>query len=115
MEYSKITLAKTSRIGWEMVATVNDALEIIKTRKKYLHDRYKVNEIAVFGSFAKGEQRRSSDIDILVDFYELPDLFELIRLEEYLRRILGRRVDLVRKQAIRKELKERILNEAIYA
>ena len=98
-----------------MVATVNDALEIIKTRKKYLHDRYKVNEIAVFGSFAKGEQRRSSDIDILVDFYELPDLFELIRLEEYLRRILGRRVDLVRKQAIRKELKERILNEAIYA
>ncbi|MDI6716323.1 MAG: nucleotidyltransferase family protein [Actinomycetota bacterium] len=94
--------------------TVKEILETIKAHKAVLQKKYKVKEIGVFGSYAKGEQKRGSDVDILVDFYETPNLFELIRLENYLRRILKQKVDLVRKPAIRKELKERILGEVIY-
>ena len=87
---------------------------IIKENKKLLEDRYKVKEIGVFGSFVSGEQKRGSDVDILVDFYEVPDLFELINLERYLQRILKKKVDLVRKPVVRKELKEKILSEVVY-
>ncbi|KAF5433380.1 hypothetical protein C5S39_01780 [Candidatus Methanophagaceae archaeon] len=87
---------------------------IIKENKKLLEDRYKVKEIGVFGSFVSGEQKSGSDVDILVDFYEVPDLFEFINLERYLQLILKKKVDLVRKPVVRKELKEKILNEVVY-
>ncbi|MFV9676342.1 MAG: nucleotidyltransferase family protein [Methanosarcinales archaeon] len=87
---------------------------IIKENKKLLEDRYKVKEIGVFGSFVSGEQKSGSDVDILVDFYEVPDLFEFINLERYLQRILKKKVDLVRKPVVRKELKEKILNDVVY-
>lgn len=62
----------------------------------------------------RGEQKKRSDIDILVEFSELPDLFRLIDLEDYLRKILKKKVDVVRKGAIRPELKEIILTEVVY-
>ncbi|RLG57218.1 MAG: nucleotidyltransferase, partial [Candidatus Hydrothermarchaeota archaeon] len=61
----------------------------------------------------RGEQREASDVDILVEFYETPDLLKFIELERYLEEILGVKVDLVRKQAIREELRERILKEVV--
>jgi len=88
--------------------------KIIKENKKLLEDRYKVKEIGVFGSFVSGEQKSGSDVDILVDFYEVPDLFEFINLERYLQLILKKKVDLVRKPVVRKELKDKILNEVVY-
>ena len=91
-----------------------EMLNIIKEHKKLLEERYKVKEIGMFGSFVRGEQERGSDLDIIVDFYELPDLLEFINLERYLQRILKKKVDLVRRPAIRKELKEKILNEVVY-
>jgi len=97
-----------------MDKSLKEVLNIIKENKKFLEDRYKVKEIAVFGSFVRGEQKRGSDVDILVDFYEVPDLLEFISLERYLQRILRKKVDLVRKPVVRKELKEKILSEMVY-
>jgi len=87
---------------------------IIRNHKKELAEKYKVNQIGIFGSYARGEQRRGSDVDILVDFEEIPDLFKFIHLERYLEELLKRKVDLVRKPAIRPDLKEIILKEVIY-
>jgi len=88
--------------------------EILKAHKEDLYKKYKVTEIGVFGSIARGEQKKRSDIDILVDFEEVPDLLEFIALEEYLRKLLKKKVDLVRKEAVRRELKDRILKEVVY-
>jgi predicted nucleotidyltransferase len=93
---------------------LKEIFNTIKEHKKFLDERYKVKEIGVFGSFVSGEQKSGSDVDILVDFYEVPDLFEFINLERYLQRILKKKVDLVRKPVVRKELKEKILNEVVY-
>lgn len=87
--------------------------EIIKQNKKDLAEKYKVKEIGLFGSYIRGEQGKSSDVDILVEFEEVPDLFKFIELERHLEGILGLKVDLVRKEALRKELKERILAEVV--
>lgn len=94
--------------------TLGEVKKTIKKHKAELEEKYKVSEIGIFGSFVRGLQKKRSDIDILVDFGELPDVFLLIDLEDYLRKILKKKVDLVRKGAIRPELKEIISKEAVY-
>lgn len=88
--------------------------EVLKAHKEDLYKKYKVTEMGVFGSIVRGEQKKRSDIDILVDFEEVPDLLKFIALEEYLGKLLKKKVDLVRKEAVRHELKDRILKEVVY-
>lgn len=83
----------------------------IKSNKSLLKQEYGVKEIGIFGSFARGKPKMKSDIDVLVDFDSVPDLITFIQLERKLQRLLGKKVDLVRKQAIREELKDNILRE----
>ena len=61
----------------------------------------------------RGEQKKDSDLDILVEFNETIDLFEFIQLENYLAEILGCKVDLVMKDALKPRIKDRILREAV--
>lgn len=97
-----------------LMKSLDEIKEILKKHKTEVARDYKVKEIGVFGSFVRGEQKRRSDIDILVEYYELPDLLKLIELEMRLERILKKKVDLVEKGGLRPELRERILREVIY-
>lgn len=83
--------------------------------KQELKDRFKVKEIAIFGSYARREQNKKSDLDVLVSFSEVIDLFTFMELENYLSDILGVKVDLVMKDSLKPRLKEDVLNEAVYA
>ncbi len=94
--------------------TLEEIKTILGDHKAEVTQKYKVSEIGIFGSFVRGEQGRRSDIDILVDFHEIPDFFKFIELEIYLEKLLRKKVDLVDKQGIRPELKARILKEVIY-
>lgn len=87
--------------------------KILKKYKKELMEKYKLKEIGIFGSYVRGEQKKSSDVDILVEFEEVPDLFKFLELERYFEQLLGLKVDLVRKKALRKELKNIILDEVV--
>jgi uncharacterized protein len=93
---------------------LDDIRRVLKEHKTEVCRKYRVLEIGVFGSYVRGEQKERSDIDILVSFSGIPDVFKYMELEEYLKRLLRRKVDLVRKEAIRPELKKRILKEAVY-
>jgi predicted nucleotidyltransferase len=87
----------------------------IVDNKPYLKKVYHIKEIGVFGSFIRGEQTESSDIDLLVEFEKgHSDLFNFIRLKDYLEELLGRKVDLVTKKAVKSRLRERILSEVKY-
>jgi len=96
-------------------------IEEIKTclekLKPILKKHYQVETIGVFGSFARGDQTPKSDIDILVEFSEpnTIDLFDFIKLEEFLSRKLGTKVDLVTKSALKPMIKDQILKETVYA
>ncbi len=94
--------------------TLDEIRETLKRHKAEVMRDYKVKEIGIFGSVVRGEQGRRSDIDILVEYDELPDLLKLIELERRLQRILRKRVDLVEKSGIRPELRDRILGEVVY-
>jgi uncharacterized protein len=86
----------------------------LKDIKDYLKNNYKIKEIGVFGSYVRGEQNKSSDIDILVSFDETPSLIKFIEIENYLTDELNIKTDLVRKEALRMELKNQILDEVVY-
>jgi predicted nucleotidyltransferase len=94
--------------------TLDEIRDALKKHKEEVMRDYKVKELGIFGSVVRGEQGRRSDIDILVEYDELPDLLKLIELERRLQRILKKRVDLVEKSGIRPELRNRILDEVVY-
>ena len=86
----------------------------LSKHRSVLKDRFKVKKIGVFGSFVRGEEGKDSDVDILVDLSE-PIGWEIIDLKEFLEEILGFEVDLVTVKALKAELSEIILKEAVYA
>ena len=92
---------------------IDEIKNTINKYKTYLSDNFKVKSISLFGSYLRGEQKKNSDLDILVEFNETIDLFEFIKLENYLTEILGCKVDLVMKDALKPRIKDRILNEAV--
>ncbi len=81
--------------------------------------RYHVRELSVFGSAARGEMRQDSDIDLLVEFMPEAqvDLADHAGLMLDLSQMLGRRVDLVSKRALKPLIRASILEEArlVYA
>lgn len=98
------------------VKNVEEATAVLKEHKDEVVQKYRVSELGIFGSFVRGEQRKRSDIDILVEFDEedIPSLIKLIEMERYLQRLLRKKVDVVMKSGIRPELKDDILKEVIY-
>jgi|RhiMetdeSRZDD1v2_1073273.scaffolds.fasta_scaffold2681874_1 predicted nucleotidyltransferase len=90
-----------------------DVLTKLRELKPAITARYKVREIGLFGSFVRGEQGASSDIDLLAEFEANADLFDLIGLELYLEEIFQRPVDIVPKQALRVELRETVLHQVV--
>lgn len=72
---------------------------------------YSIRSIGLFGSYVLGEQHRGSDLDILVEFENVPGLLRFLELEQELTRITGIRVDLVQKEAVKPAIGKRILKE----
>jgi len=85
----------------------------LSMHKAELRKKFKVKTIGVFGSYARGEQKRSSDIDILVEFEQPVGLFQFMALEDHLSDLFGIKVDLVSKKALKPHIGERILSEVV--
>ncbi|WP_018154462.1 nucleotidyltransferase family protein [Methanothermococcus thermolithotrophicus] len=96
--------------------TLNEIKKILLEHKKELKEKYKVKTIGIFGSYARGEQKETSDIDILVEFEKGYINFDnYMGLKYYLEDLFNKKVDLVIKDDIKPELKKYILNEVEYA
>ncbi|OLS32205.1 MAG: hypothetical protein HeimAB125_11140 [Candidatus Heimdallarchaeota archaeon AB_125] len=88
-------------------------LEMLRKYQENIKKQFKVNYLGIFGSYVRNEQKELSDLDILVDFFEIPSLFQFTRLENYLSDILKIKVDLVMKETLKPNLGKRILKEVI--
>lgn len=78
-----------------------------------LRKRYGVRSLGVFGSYARGEETPRSDLDILVEFAQVPDLFKFMDLEDHLRALLSIKVELVSRKALKGSIGRRILSEVV--
>lgn len=94
--------------------TLKTIKEIISKNKALLEKQYKVKVIGIFGSYVRSQQKARSDVDILVEFKEPIGFFEFIDLENFLKHLLGIRVDLVSKKALKPVIGSYILKEIMY-
>ena len=94
--------------------SIEEIKEIIIKHRKEVKEEYGVKEIGIFGSYLRGEQKKKSDIDILIEFEEAPGLFKFIELEDYLTEVLGVKVDLVMKSVLKPAIGKHVLEEVLY-
>ena len=88
---------------------------ILAKHKEELRSECGVKEIGIFGSYVRGEQKKNSDVDLLVEFEETSNLtlLDFIRLENYLTDLLGVKVDLVEKQTLKPRIGRHVLAEVV--
>jgi predicted nucleotidyltransferase len=93
-----------------------DPLRLLRQHEPELKTRFGVASIGIFGSFIRGEERKDSDVDVLVSFRRGQETFDnYMDCKFYLEDLFDRKVDLIMKGAIKKRLKPYILSEVVYA
>ena len=95
---------------------MNTQVEIenkLKSLKPMLYQLYNVGKIGYFGSYSRNEQSNNSDIDILVSFLK-PIGWDFFDLKDLLEKELGLKVDLVSEKALKKQLRQIILESVKY-
>jgi predicted nucleotidyltransferase len=97
--------------------TRDEILDFLSQNKKLFRDRYHIDKIGLFGSYARGDQNNKSDLDLIVEFEEnTQDLYELkLQIKDFFKTHLGLEVDICREKYIKPRFKKAILKEAIYA
>jgi len=86
---------------------------VLKDLKREIRNKYKAELLGIFGSFARGEQTSKSDLDVLVLFDTDATLFDFVGLSIFLEEKLGIKVDIVPKDTLRKEIKEKVLSDVV--
>ncbi len=96
------------------VVSLDEILATLRLDLPELRQRYGIRSLAVFGSYARGEQRRSSDLGLLVEFDDRAlSLFDFVEVENYLSDLLGVKVDLVEKGTLKPTIGRHILEEVL--
>lgn len=93
----------------------SEVLNDIKKNKPELKKRFNVKRIGIFGSYARGDYRKDSDLDVLIELNKPLGIFGLMELEDYLGSLIGKKIDLVTKNTLKSAIKEKVLKEAVYA
>ena len=93
--------------------SLEEITQILQIHQELLQERFRVSQMQVFGSYAKGEQTINSDVDILIRYDRPPTLWMLGELRDYLTEVLGVRVDIVTEKGLKPRIRERVLTEAI--
>jgi uncharacterized protein len=96
--------------------TKPEILSFLSSHKQLFKDKYSVCKMALFGSYARGDNSELSDIDILVEFDEnINHIFDTkFELREFLKTSFQKDIDLCREKSLRDPFKLFILKEAIY-
>ena len=96
------------------MSPVEDVSARLAELKPRLEREYSISELGIFGSYARGEQRSDSDLDVLVAFERPVTLFDLVRLEDDLADELGVEVDLVTKESLKPRIESRVSEDLVY-
>jgi len=93
---------------------LDETLRTLQAHLPELRERYGVRALWLFGSYVRGEQRKRSDLDVLVELDDRPlSLLKFIELEHYLSDLVGVKVDLVEKETLKPTIGRRVLEEIV--
>jgi predicted nucleotidyltransferase len=91
----------------------DEILETLGSLKAEARQRFKAEIKGIFGSYVREEQRKSSDLDVLVEFDKGANLLDLVGLGLFLEKKLNMKVDIVSESDLREEIKDIILREKV--
>jgi len=92
--------------------SLDEIKNLLQQHKPELSEKWKVRSMGIFGSYVRGEARKNSDLDLLVEIDDPKmGLLRFIALENYLSDLLGVKVDLVEKQALKPAIGRHVLEE----
>lgn len=97
----------------DMTMTKENIIKFLKDNKEFIYRQFSVKRIALFGSYARGEEAEGSDIDILIDT-EIKDMKNRFYLKEYLSQNLKKDVDICYFDSLRSFIRNNIQSELIY-
>jgi predicted nucleotidyltransferase len=86
---------------------------ILRAHLPGLRERYSITSLGIFGSYVRGDQKKKSDLDLLVEFERAPSLFKYVELEDHLSELVGIKVDLVMKKTLKPHIGRYILAEVV--
>lgn len=90
--------------------TKEEIKKVLVTNNDVLR-KFKVNRLGLFGSYVKGSAKTNSDVDLLIDFTEVIDLFEYVHLQQEIQKMLNKKVDLAMPETLKPRIKKSILQE----
>lgn len=96
--------------------TKEQIIDYLKDKKQLLHEQFGISKIGLFGSYARGESTKNSDIDIIYEIEKNKkfSMFAYLKLSQFLEENLQTKVDLVREATIKESLKNYIAKDVIY-
>jgi len=93
--------------------TLDEIQEELKKHMPELRERYGINYLGIFGSFVRGDQKPTSDVDLLVEFDRPGTLLDFIHLQNVLEDLLHVRVDLVERSGLKPAIRPFVLAEVV--
>jgi predicted nucleotidyltransferase len=90
-------------------------LSFLKENKDYFQKEFHISKLGLFGSYARGDAKEESDIDILIDFDGEVDILEVKqKIKDLIKSQFNVEVDICREKYLKPYVKDEILNEVIY-
>jgi predicted nucleotidyltransferase len=97
------------------ISTIGELVAYLRDKKAFLYEKFGVTRMGVFGSFAEGRQKITSDIDLVVEFdSSRKNLHTFLQLRRLLEKELSRKVDLGFEHSLKPIVRERIKGKVIY-
>ncbi|HWQ66164.1 MAG TPA: nucleotidyltransferase family protein [Methanospirillum sp.] len=91
----------------------NDVISSLRNAKEEIHRKYRVKEIGIFGSVARGTAKDESDIDIYAEFEQEADILDFSGLSLELEEMFHRPIDIATPQGIREEMRAMVFRDLI--
>ena len=97
------------------VSSIDEIIAYLRGKRKFLHDRYGVTRIGIFGSFLQGSQNVTSDIDMIVEFeHSKKNIHSFFQVKRFLEKEFSREVDMGFETALKPVVRDKIKEKIIY-
>lgn len=98
-----------------VISSIEEIVAYLKKNKTYLHDRFGIISIGVFGSFVRGEQTPYSDIDMVVEMEKnKKNIHSFLQLKRFIEKEIERRVDIGFEHSLKPAIREKVKEQIVY-
>lgn len=98
-----------------VISSIEEVVAYLKKNKTYLHDRFGITSIGVFGSFVRGEQTPYSDIDMVVEMEKnKKNIHSFLELKRFIEKEVERKVDIGFEHSLKPAIREKVKEQIVY-